>query len=171
MNGENPMRKILIEKVTVNIGTGQPGEKLDNAKGLLERLTGKKPIETNAKRREPAFKLRKGLAIGTKVTLRGKDAESFLEKALAAKRKVLKETNFDRAGNFSFGVAEYIDFPGAKYDPAIEMYGFDVCVTLERPGARVSKRRILKSKTGRKHGISKEEALEFAKARFGIKVE
>ncbi len=171
MKEDNPMRKIFIEKVTVNIGTGQPGEKLDNAKGLLERLTERKPIETNAKRREPAFKLRKGLAIGTMVTLRGKGAESFLEKALAAKRKVLKERNFDRSGSFSFGVAEYIDFPGAKYDPAIEMYGFDVCVTLKRPGSRVSKRRIRKSKTGKKHSISKEEAVEFVKARFGAKIE
>ncbi len=165
------MREILIEKVTVNIGTGQPGERLDNAKALIERLTGRKAIETNAKRREPAFKLRKGLEIGTKITLRGKEAEGFLEKALAAKRKVLNGRNFDRSGNFSFGVAEYIDFPGAKYDPGIEMYGFDVCVTLKRPGKRVSVRRIRKSKVGKKHLISKDEAVEFMKTRFGVKIE
>jgi large subunit ribosomal protein L5 len=165
------MREVQIEKVTVNIGTGQPGEKLDNAKALVERLAGKKAIETNAKRREPAFRLRKGLAIGTKVTLRGKEAEAFLEKAFAAKRKVLKEKSFDRRGNFSFGVAEYIDFPDAKYDPSIEMYGFDVCVTLKRPGKRVSQRKIRKSKIGRKHLITKDEAVEFVKTRFGVKVE
>ncbi len=165
------MREILIEKVTVNIGTGQPGEKLDNAKALIERLTGRKAVETTAKRREPAFRLRKGLEIGTMVTLRGKDAEGFLEKAIAAKRKVLKKRNFDRSGNFSFGVAEYIDFPGATYDPSIEMYGFDVCVTLKRPGKRVSKRRIRKSKIGKKHLITKDEAVEFVKTKYGVTVE
>ena len=165
------MREILIEKVTVNIGTGTPGEKLDNAKALIERLTGRKAIETTAKRREPAFGLRKGLAIGTMITLRGKDAESFLEKAIAAKRKLLKERNFDKGGNLSFGVAEYIDFPGATYDPAIEMYGFDVCVTLKRPGKRVSQRRIRKSKIGKKHLITKDEAVEFVKTKFGVTVE
>ncbi|NYZ76849.1 50S ribosomal protein L5 [Candidatus Micrarchaeota archaeon] len=169
---DNPMRIILVEKVTVNIGTGQPGEALDNAKGLLQRLCGgRKPIETNARRREPAFKLRKGLAIGTAVTLRGSEAESFIVKALAAKRKTIKSGNFDREGNFSFGVAEYIDFPGAKYDPAIGMYGFDVCVTLKRPGKRVAKRRLRKSRIGKKHRISKEEAIEFVKTRFGAKIE
>ena len=171
MTGDNPMRKISIEKVTVNIGTGQPGEILDNAKLLLERLTEGKPIITAAKNRVPSFKLRKGLEIGTSVVLRGKKATDFLEKAFAAKRKMIKEKNFDREGNFSFGVAEYIDFPGAKYDPAMEMYGFDVCVTLKRPGKRVSKRRNKKAKIGKKHKITKEEAMEFVKSEFGVKIE
>lgn len=172
MSEENPMREILLEKVTVNICAGQPGEALDSAKLLLERLCGgRKPVETKARRREPAFKLRKGLPIGTMITIRGKEAEAFLDKALAAKRKTLKTTNFDRGGNFSFGVAEYIDFPGAKYDPAVGMYGFDVCVTLKRRGRRVAKRRLGKSKIGKRHIISKEEAVEFAKNKFGIKIE
>jgi len=172
MTDDNPMRKIIIEKVSVNIGTGDPGEVLDNAKGLLERLCeGKTAVITKARRREPAFKLRKDLPIGVMVTLRGKEAETFLEKALAAKRKVIKERNFDNEGNLSFGVAEYIDFPGAKYDPGIGMYGFDVCVTLKRPGRRVTQRRRRKAKIGKKHRISKEEAVEFVKSKFGVKIE
>ena len=172
MTDENPMREILIEKVTANIGTGQPGDVLDNAKGLLEKLCeGRRAVETNAKKREPAFKLRKGLAIGVMITLRGKPANDFLEKALAAKRKVLMARNFDREGNFSFGIAEYIDFPGAKYDPAIGMYGFDICVTLKRRGRRITKRRNRKSKVGKKHRITKDEAMEFAKARYSVKIE
>jgi len=168
----NKMREILIEKVTVNIGVGEPGERLDNARELLSRLAeGRKTVETHAKKRQPAFKLRKGLAIGTTVTLRGDGAKAFLEKALTAKRKVLQERNFDKQGNLSFGVAEYIDFPGAKYDPSMEMYGFDVCVSLVRPGRRVSLRKIKSAKVGRSHRISKEEAIEFVKSKFGIKVE
>lgn len=166
------MRKILIEKVTVNIGVGAPGDRLENAKGLISRLTGdRKPVETTAKRREPVFKLRKGMPIGTKVTLRGADASSFLEKALIARRKTLKESNFDRQGNFAFGVPEYIDFPGAKYDPAIGMFGFDVCVSLVRPGRRVTVRRLRAASIGKRHRIGREEAIEFVKGAFGVKFE
>jgi large subunit ribosomal protein L5 len=168
----NKMREILIRKVTVNIGVGAPGDKLDQAKGLLERLTNeRKPVETVARRRDPVFKLRKGMAIGTKVTLRGDDAKTFLEKALVAKRKTLKETNFDKQGNFAFGVHEYIDFPGAKYDPGIAMFGFDVCVSLARRGARVSIRKLRPAKIGNAHRISKEEAMEFVKGSFNVKIE
>lgn len=166
------MRDILIEKVTVNIGVGEPGEKLDHAKGLLNRISdGRKPVETHAKKREPAFKLRKGLSIGTKVTIRGAAAREFLEKALTAKRKVLKMSNFDRQGNLAFGVAEYIDFPGAKYDPSIPMYGFDICVSLTRPGRRVALRKLRPAKIGKRHWISKEEAMEFVKSNFDVKIE
>jgi large subunit ribosomal protein L5 len=161
----------MIDKVTVNIGVGSPGERLEAAKELLSRLTGQKPIETLAKKRNPVFKLRKGLPIGAKVTLRGKAAKEFLEKALLAKRKILKEKNFDKTGNFSFGITEYIDFPGAKYDPQIGMFGFDVCVTLKRKGKRVAVRKIARSKIGKSHLIKKEEAIEFAKSNLGVKVE
>ncbi|HLD59654.1 MAG TPA: 50S ribosomal protein L5 [Candidatus Bilamarchaeaceae archaeon] len=167
----NVMREIKIEKVTVNIGVGTPGDKLENAKTLLENITSKTPVETLARDRNPVFKLRKGLPIGAKVTLRGEDAKSFLEKALTAKKKVLKSQNFDRNGNFAFGVAEYIDFPGARYDPTIGMVGFDVCVTLKRPGKRIQIRRIRRSRLGKKHRITKEEAIEFAKNVLGSRIE
>ena len=124
-----------------------------------------------ARRRDPVFKLRKGLHIGTKVTLRGKTALEFLEKALAAKKRILKLENFDRTGNFAFGVAEYIDFPGAKYDPKIGMYGFDVCVTLMRKGKRVALRKIGQSKIGKAHLIKKEDAIEFAKSKLNVRFE
>jgi len=168
----NKMREILIEKVTVNICVGEPGEKLDQAKGLLNRITeDRKPIETRAKRREPAFGLRKGLSIGTKVTMRGPSAKSFLEKALAAKRKILDASNFDKQGSFAFGIHEYIDFPGVKYDPSIPMFGFDVCVSLTRRGRRVSLRKLRPASIGKHHRISKDEAMEFAKNNFDVKLE
>jgi large subunit ribosomal protein L5 len=166
------MQEILIEKVSVNIGVGEPGKRLDNASELLTNITGgRKTVETHAKRREPTFKLRKGLAIGTRLTIRGKDAKDFLEKALTAKRKILKESNFDKQGNFAFGIAEYIDFPGAKYDPSMEMYGFDVCVSLSKKGRRVSRRRLRPAKVGKKQRITKEEAIEFVKSNFGVNFE
>ncbi len=168
----NKMRDILIEKVTVNIGVGAPGEKLEQAKGLLERLTeGRKPVETHARRRDPVFKLRKGMPIGTKVTLRGEPAKSFLDKALTAKRRVLRESNFDKQGNFAFGIHEYIDFPGAKYDPEIAMFGFDICVSLSRRGRRVALRKLRPGPMGRGHRISRDEAMDFARNALNVKVE
>jgi len=164
------MREILVDKVTVNIGVGQPGERLDYAKELLSKLTGKKPVETRAKRREPVFKLRKGLPIGVKVTLRRKEAEEFLEKALTARKRQISKRNFDKTGNFSFGVPEYIDFPGAKYDPKIGMFGFDVCVTLSRRGGRVGIRKIKRTKVGKNQRISKDEALAFATEKLKAEV-
>ena len=168
---ENPMRAILIEKVTVNIGIGEPGERLEHAKSLIERLSGSKAIETKAHDRNPTFKLRKGMPIGAKTTLRGKKATTFLDKALAAKKKTLKESNFDNRGNFSFGIKEYIDFPGAKYDPAIGMMGFDVCVTLGRRGSRVSKRKVAFAPIGKKHVVTKEEGMEYAKGKLNVSME
>ena len=171
MADSNKMREIRVEKVTVNIGVGSPGERLDYAKELLEKLSGGKPIETIAKKRNPVFKLRVGMPIGTKVTLRGKKAKEFLDKALTSRKRVLKPQCFDKTGNFSFGVPEYIDFPGAKYDPKIGMFGFDVCVTLGRRGTRVETRRIKKSRLGKAHRIAKADAMEFAKSSFNAKIE
>lgn len=166
----NKMKEILLEKVTVNIGVGSPGDKLDNARGLVEKLTGRTAILTAAKDRNPVFKLRAGLEIGTKVTLRGNNAMTFLEKALIAKRKKLNAKSFDRNGNFSFGVPEYIDFPGAKYDPKLGMIGFDVCVTLKRRGKRVETRKNLSTRIGKHHRITKEEAMDFAAKKLNVQV-
>lgn len=167
----NIMQEVFVEKVTVNIGVGSPGERLDYAKELLSKLSGRKPIETKAKKRNPTWKLRVGLPIGVKATLRGAQAIEFLRNSLIARRKPLSPDNFDKTGNFSFGVAEYIDFPGAKYDPRIGMFGFDVCVTLSKKGKRVKFRRIRAARVGKGQNISKEEAINFAKSKLNAKVE
>jgi large subunit ribosomal protein L5 len=168
---QNPMRQIVIDKVTLNIGVGHAGAELENAKLLLERLTGHKAIETHARVRNPVFKIKKGDPIGAKVTLRGKEALEFIKKALQAKSNRISKRSFDRAGNFSFGVAEYIDFPGMKYDPKIGIIGFDVCVTLRRRGgSRTSRKRTARSKIGPSHKITQSEAYEFVKSALGVEI-
>jgi len=164
----NPMREVFIEKVTVNMGVGGPGDHLESAKKLLIDLTGKKPEETRAKKRNPVFKIRKGLPLGARVTLRGDGALDFLKKALQSKKNHLLERNFDKQGNFAFGIKEYIDFPGAKYDPSMGMVGFDVCVTLKRKGYSIKKRRISPSKVGKEHVITKNEGVHFALQNLGV---
>jgi len=171
MSENNPMRGIIVDKVTLNIGVGVAGQELENAKELLETLSGAKAVPTHAKVRNPVFRIKKGDIIGTKATLRGPTAIEFVKKALKVKQFSLPARSFDKEGNFSFGVPEYIEFPGAKYDPKIGMLGFDVCVTLRRRGYRVAKRRRARGRIGHTHRLKHDDGIEFAKGIFGIKVE
>jgi large subunit ribosomal protein L5 len=166
---ENIMREIRIHKVTINIGCGEAGEKLDRAKKLLERLTGRIAVITRTHKRT-TFGMAKGRPIGVKVTLRGKAAEDFLKKALEAVGKRLSRGCFDTQGNFAFGIREHIDLPGVRYDPDIGIYGMDVCVTLERRGFRVKRKRIAHP-IGKRHRISPEAAREWALKTLKVKIE
>ncbi|MBS7658245.1 MAG: 50S ribosomal protein L5 [Candidatus Bathyarchaeia archaeon] len=167
---ENPMRKIRIEKVSVNVCVGKSGEPLENAIKILSNLTGQKPCVRKAKRTIKDFGIRKGEPIACMVTLRKDAAASFLKKALEAVGNKLKKSSFDNYGNFSFGIKEHIDIPGTKYDPKLGMIGMDVCVSLERPGFRVKRRTIKESNIGKKHLISREEAIKFVKSTFGVEI-
>ena len=168
---ENPMRNLRVHKITVNVGVGSPGERMDGIKTVVEKLADAKFVETKAKKRNPVFKLRVGLPIGLKTTLRGKKAMDFLNRALDSRKRKISASNFDKLGNFAFGVKEYIDFPGAKYNPAVGVFGFDVCVTLARSGKRVSDRMRKTRKAGKAHMISSDEAVEFAKSVLNAKME
>lgn len=167
---ENPMRSIRIGKVTINIGCGGDEDAIERAKKLLEMLTGrKKPVVTLSKRRS-TFGITKGKPVGVKLTLRGKDAMEFLKLSLAGVENRIKSSQFDAEGNFSFGVKEYIEMPGIKYDHEIGMMGFDVAVSLERAGFRISRRRVQKKRIPTKHKIEKEESIEWAKRNLGVDV-
>jgi large subunit ribosomal protein L5 len=161
------MRNIKIEKITLNIGCGTTTS-LEQAKTILEQISKSTVVITKTSKRT-TFNVPKGKSIGCKTTLR-KDVDEFLKRMLVAKDNRLTAGNFDNSGNFSFGIKEYIDVPGAEYDPKLKILGFDVCVTLERPGYRV-KRKRLASKIGKKHKITKEDAIKFVQEKFGTKVE
>jgi large subunit ribosomal protein L5 len=165
---ENPMREILIDKVVINIGVGESGERHKKAMILLEQLTGQKPVATYATQTIRNFGIRKGEAIGVKVTLRGQKAMDFLMKALKVKEFKLSKRSIN-AGNFSFGIQEHIDLPGVDYDPDIGIFGMDVCVVLKRRGYRVAKRRRCRAKVGKSHRITKEETIEWLKS-LGVEV-
>ena len=162
----NPMRAIRVEKVTVNIGCGSKYSP-DLAKKLLEDLTKRKVVITKGKKRS-LFGVQKGKPIGAKITVRH-GTEELLKRLLDARDFEVPETSFDTTGNFSFGVKEYIDVPGLEYDPKMPMLGFDVAITLARPGYRVKVKKI-PSRPGKNHVITAEEAIEFAKQNMGIKV-
>lgn len=163
----NPMKKVRIEKVTLNVGCGTTLNP-ENAKKILETISERKAVITMSKKRS-TFNVPKDKPIGCKVTIR-KDADAVLKKLLEAKDNRLKGSNFDSTGNFSFGIKEYIDVPGTDYEPKIGIIGFDVAVTLERPGYRV-KRKSLSRKIGKAHAIKKEEAMDFMRENFGVEIE
>jgi len=164
----NPMRNIRIEKITLNIGCGEAGDKLEKAKKLLEALTGKKVVIT-ATHERTTFGSPKGRPIGCKITLRGKSAEEFLKKAFDAVDFKLSKGVFDRQGSFSFGVKEHISLSGVKYDPDIGIFGMDVCVSLERPGFRIKRKKISHS-IGKKHLIKPEEAMEWVANNYKVEI-
>ncbi|MCS7097644.1 MAG: 50S ribosomal protein L5 [Candidatus Methanomethyliaceae archaeon] len=168
---ENPMRNIRIGKVVVNMGVGESGERLEKAMKVLEQLTGQKPCPTRAKRTIRDFGIRKGENIGCKVTLRKEKIEPFLKRVLEVKKFRLSESCFDDFGNISFGISEHINIPGTKYDPSLGIFGMNVCVVLERPGYRVAVRKNRRSKIGRKHRVTREEAMAFFREKLGVTIE
>jgi large subunit ribosomal protein L5 len=167
---ENPMRKPRVEKVSVHMGVGESGKRLINAEKVLEMIAGQKPTRTFAKRTRPAFGIKKGEPIGCKVTLRKEKAEEFLKDALNTVDNTIDCDQFDRTGNFSFGIEEHLAFPSMKYDPEIGIFGMDVTVSLGRPGKRIEKRKIKRGRIPKRHRIDKEDAIEFTKECLGAKV-
>ena len=164
------MREIKVAKVTLNIGAGKDQAKLKKGVKLLGSITNAKPVETITNKRIAGWGIRPGLPIGCKVTLRKVKAIEILNNLLKAKESKLNEKQFDDNGNIAFGIAEYIDIPSVKYDPDIGIIGLEVCVTLERAGFRIKRRKLCKGKVHKNHKISKEEAMEYMKNKFNVKI-
>ncbi len=166
----NPMLKPRIAKVVINIGVGESGERLQKAVKVLKDLTGQEPSIRRARRTIKEFGIRKREPIAAVVTLRGEKALNFLRRALEAIGMRVKASSFDDYGNISFGISEHIMLPGVKYDPNIGVFGMDVCVKIERPGYRVMRRRIKRSKIPRRHRVNKADAIAFFVKELGVRV-
>lgn len=166
----NVMRQPRIEKLTLNIGAGKDGQKLEKGVALIKAITGIEPLKTVTQKRIPNWGLRPGLPIGCKLTLRKQPAAELLKRLLVAKENTLKPQQFDAGGNISFGIPEYIEIPGVAYDPKIGIMGLEVCVTLERPGYRIKRRRMEQKKIPKSHQVTKQDAMEFMQKNFNVKV-
>jgi len=166
---ENVMKDIKIGKIVVNIGIGQVGDDVEKAVNLLEKLTERQPVRSESSENAKTFGVREGLNVGAFVTLRGEEAREFLERVLPAAEEIRADA-FDGEGNFSFGISEYIDVPGVDYDADIGMMGFEVAVSLERPGYRVKKRDHKPTHVGKEHKVSNEDGIEFVKSNFDVEV-
>ena len=164
----NRMKLIKIEKITLNIGAGKDQTKLEKGLVLLNAISNETPIKTITSKRIQEWGLRPGLPVGCKLTLRKDKAIKLLPRLLDAVDNTLSERQFDNNGNLAFGIHEYIEIPGVKYDPKIGILGLEVCITLERPGFRIKRRRLLARKIPARHRISKQEAIEFMTKNFNI---
>src|SRR3989338_9208256 len=164
------MKNIKIEKVTLNIGAGSDQARLEKGMVLLNSIAEATPVKTITKKRVQEWGLRPNLPIGCKITLRKNKAMTMLPRLLDAVDNKLSERQFDENGNIAFGIHEYIDIPDVKYDPKIGIIGLQVCVTLERPGFRIKRRKIMSRKIPSRHRITKQEAIDFMSKNFKIMV-
>jgi large subunit ribosomal protein L5 len=133
----NPMQVPRVDKVVVNIGLGEAianAKALDAAVGDLTTITGQKPIVTRAKRSIAQFRLRTGMPIGAKVTLRGQRMYDFLERTmnLALPRirdfRGIPTRSFDGRGNFSLGLREQLVYPEIDYDRIDRLRGLEISI-------------------------------------------
>ena len=133
----NPMQIPRVEKVVVNIGLGEAianAKALDAAVGDLTTITGQKPIVTRAKRSIAQFRLRTGMPIGAKVTLRGQRMYDFLERTLALALPRIRDfrgiptRSFDGRGNFSLGLREQLVYPEIDYDKIDRLRGLEISI-------------------------------------------
>ena len=155
------MRDLYVEKVVVNIGVGEAGERLVKAQKVLEMVTGQKSVQTMSKTINRDLGIRKGMPLGCKVTLRGEAAEEFIERALPIREMRVPEYSFDPEGNMSFGISDY---------PEIGIFGMDISVVLRRPGNRITKRALLKRRIPKDHRVGRDEAIQFMKDKFKVEV-
>ena len=134
---ENIMQVPKLEKIVVNMGVGEAKENskiLDSAIADLEKITGQKAVTTKAKNSVANFKIREGMPIGCKVTLRGEKMYEFLDRLvnLAPPRvrdfRGVNPNAFDGRGNYALGIKEQLIFPEIEYDKVDKVRGMDIIV-------------------------------------------
>jgi large subunit ribosomal protein L5 len=134
----NPLQIPKIEKITLNMGVGegtQDRKKVTTAVEEMEKIAGQKPVVTKAKKSIAQFKLREGMAIGCKVTLRRERMYEFLDRLITVAMPRIRDfrglnpKSFDGRGNYAMGLKEQIIFPEISYDQIDKVRGMDIIVT------------------------------------------
>ena len=135
---KNPMEVPRITKITLNMGVGgaiADKKVLENARSDMEKIAGQRPVTCKARKSVAAFKIRDGMPIGCKVTLRRERMYEFLDRLvnIAIPRirdfRGLNPKGFDKQGNYSMGVQEQIIFPEINYDEVDAIRGMDITIT------------------------------------------
>ncbi len=162
----NIMRTPRIEKVVLNVGG--VAEKLEKGFILLQKLTGKKPVKVAATKRIPTWGVRPGLQVGTKVTLRGEDAEAFIKRVLPAVNNTIKAKQI-RPNFVSFGIHEYIEIPGIEYIREVGIMGFEMTIVFVRTGRRVALKKVKRGRV-RRQNVTIEEIEQIMQDKFKTKI-
>lgn len=136
-NYDSVMQVPKVEKIVVNMGVGdavQNSKALDSAVEELALITGQKPLITRAKKSIAGFRLREGMPIGAKVTLRGERMYDFLQKLIAVSLPRVRDFRgvsnkaFDGRGNYTLGIKEQLIFPEINYDNVNKVRGLDIVI-------------------------------------------
>ena len=134
---KNPMQIPRLDKIVLNMGVGeavQDKKKVETAAAELELIAGQKPVITRAKKSIAQFKLREGMPIGVKVTLRGERMYEFLDRLVTIAMPRIRDfrgvnpKSFDGRGNYALGLKEQLIFPEISYDKIDKVRGMDVIV-------------------------------------------
>ncbi len=145
---KNPMEVPRITKITLNMGVGgaiADKKVLENARADMEKIAGQRPVTCKARKSVAAFKIRDGMPIGCKVTLRRERMYEFLDRLvnIAIPRirdfRGLNPRGFDKQGNYSMGVQEQIIFPEINYDEVDAIRGMDITITTTARNANEGK--------------------------------
>lgn len=166
-----PMQKPFLEKIALNIGVGNSGEELERASTVLDTIVGRASVKTLSKKNIKEFNLRKGKPIGTKITVRGEEAETLLKRLFIVNNNKMLRKSFDNFGNFGFGIKEHITIPGVEYDTLIGIFGLDVVGRIVRPGMRVkSRKKQPANKIAKHHYVTRAEAQYFLTKNFNVEI-
>jgi large subunit ribosomal protein L5 len=134
----NEMQIPKLDKIVINMGVGEAvadSKKIQSAMTDLAKIAGQKPVPTKARNSIASFKVREGMTVGTKVTLRQDRMYEFLDRliTIALPRvkdfRGLKATSFDGRGNYAMGLKEHIVFPEINYDQIDQIWGMDIIIT------------------------------------------
>jgi len=133
----NPMQVPRLERVVLNVGMGEATQNmklLESAASELSQITGQRPVITRAKKAIAGFKLRAGMPIGVKVTLRSNRMYEFLDRMVNIALPRIRDfrgvspKSFDGRGNYSMGLKEQLIFPEINYDTVASIHGMDITI-------------------------------------------
>merc|ERR1711898_26001 len=152
-NPDNVMRKVMCDKLVINIAVGESGDRLTKAVRVLQQLSNQTPVENFARYTVRTFGIRRNEKIACHVTIRGDAAMDLIERGLKITDYEISAKHFSATGNFGFGIN-----------------GMDFYVVLRRAGFNVAKKKAKRGRLGLSHLVTKNEAMEWVRQTFNADI-